>query len=120
MEGLCDIIILCLVVIELDRARVDIAVFRLPDTHVVLKGLELGAGQVEILGSHDQISSLKAFFRVRAEQAEDRYTAYTPLCGRLRALSDSYGDTCQALLNHDTGCKATRRAKRAIELRRVA
>ena len=32
VEGLGDIIILCLVVIELDRARVDIAVLHLPDT----------------------------------------------------------------------------------------
>ena len=69
VEGLGDIIILSLVVIELDRARVDIAVFHLPDTQLVFEGLELRAIEEEILGSHDQISALKAFLRVRAKQA---------------------------------------------------
>ena len=120
VEGLGDIIILCLVVIELDRARVDIAVFHLPDTQLVFEGLELRAIEEEILGSHDQISALKAFLRVRAKQAEDWYTTNTPFRNRLRALANSHGDTCHTLLNHDAGSKATSRAKGAIELRRVA
>ena len=79
VEGLGDVIILSLVVIELDRAGVDIAVFHLPGTQIVFEGLELGAGEVEILGSNDQVSALKAFFRVRAKQTKDWYATNTPL-----------------------------------------
>ena len=64
VEGLGDIIVLSLVVIELNWARVHIAVFHLPGTQVIFEGLELGAGEVEILGSNYQISALKAFFWV--------------------------------------------------------
>ena len=106
VDGLGDFTVLLLVVGELDRARVDVAVDPLPGAHLLLERLELDARQAEILRTHDQVSALKALLGVRSDEAEDGHSTDAPLTCMLGDLAHGDGQSCQSLFDEHSGSEA--------------
>lgn len=103
MEGVCDLLVLVHVVVELNRARIDIVIFHFPGTQLSLECLELYASETKIFRANDQIGPLEARFRVSMDESHNRNTTDTPLAGGLGALTYGYCHTSKTLLNQNTG-----------------
>ena len=106
MESLGDLAILSLMMIELDRARVHIAVDPLPGAHFGLESLELDTRQEQVLRTHHKVSALEALLGVRSHDGENGHSADTPLIWLLGALSHGNSHSSQALLDENTSCEA--------------
>ena len=119
VKGLRNILIKTSIIVELNRARVDIGVLCFPYVLSGLEGLELLAGKLDRLRADNQVSGLETFLGVRLEKGQDGNTTNAPLADGLSALTNSHSHTSKALFNQNSCSETSSRTKAAIELARV-
>ena len=93
VKGLRNILIKTSIIVELNRARVDIGVLCFPYVLSGLEGLELLAGKLDRLRADNQVSGLETFLGVRLEKGQDGNTTNAPLADGLSALTNSHSHT---------------------------
>lgn len=99
VERLSDLTVLLIVVVELDRTRVNVVVLLFPGAQLGPECLVLIARKTQVLRSHNKVSLLEAESGVGSQKTKDGDSSHTPLACRLGALAHCDCHTSKTLLD---------------------